>query len=275
MNAPEPGGGGRLAAAGWDFVFFLSFGAVVTSSVAIAGVLLVFSFLIVPAVIGAMYSNRFQRALAVAWGTGILASAAGLAGSYALDLPTGAAMVAAYAVVLLLAGVAKVLVFADSVRRGKNMRLAAHAIVGVVLFMILASSVWLIVNPAADQPLARAVESITGYGPSSFLGSGERDIYESALRDSVRFQGEVDRLNARERSARYEAAPLSDEEIRRIASYQKSFNEMARGEQFVLDVLRGKARARERWLVGLPLALVALAGIALLARRWLASTPRG
>ena len=66
----------------------------------------------------------------------------------------------------------------------------------------------------------------------------------------MRFQAEVDRLNAKEKAARYEGAPLPDEEIRRIASYQQSFNEMTRGERFVQDVLRSKARSRERWFVG-------------------------
>jgi zinc/manganese transport system permease protein len=61
---------------------------------------------------------------------------------------------------------------------------------------------------------------------------------------------------------------LSDDEIRRIASYQQSFSEMTRGEQFVRDVLRGKARARERWSVGVPAATIALVGLALLARPW-------
>jgi zinc/manganese transport system permease protein len=59
---------------------------------------------------------------------------------------------------------------------------------------------------------------------------------------------------------------LPDDEIRRIASYQQSFNEMARGERFVQEVLRGKARARERWIVGLPAALLALLGLGLLSR---------
>src|SRR5262249_58452873 len=61
-------------------------------------------------------------------------------------------------------------------------------------------------------------------------------------------------------------APLSDEEVRRVASYQQSFNEMARGERFVEDVLRAKARRRERWIVGLPAAGLALVGLGLLAR---------
>ena len=71
-----------------------------------------------------------------------------------------------------------------------------------------------------------------------------------------------------EKAARYQATPLSDDEIRRIASYQQSFNEMTRGERFVQDVLRGKARTRERWIVGAPAALIALLGLFWLARRY-------
>src|SRR5205807_4735419 len=117
------------------------------------------------------------------------------------------------------------------------------------------------------QPLLATFEGATGLGPEHFLGANERDIYENAGRDSVRFQAEVDRLNAKEKAARYEGEPLPDDEIRRIASYQQSFNEMTRGERFVQDVLRSKARTRERWAVGLPAALIAIAGLGLLARR--------
>src|SRR5204862_7829234 len=107
----------------------------------------------------------------------------------------------------------------------------------------------------------------TGFGPERFLSASERDIYESAGRDSVRFQNEVDRLNAKERAARFQGEPLSDEEIRRIASCQQSFNEMTRGERFVQDVLRSKARSRERWFVGVPLLIISVAGLLLIARR--------
>ena len=80
----------------WDFLFYASFGFVVTSSVSIAGVLLVFSFLIVPPIIGLFFSRKLHFALPIAWIFGIVASAVGLAGSYAFDLPTGAAMVTAF-----------------------------------------------------------------------------------------------------------------------------------------------------------------------------------
>jgi zinc/manganese transport system permease protein len=271
----QPTGRSPLGVSLWDFLFFLSFGVVVTSSVTTAGVLLVFSFLIVPAVIGAMFSRAVPVVLAIAWSTGILASAAGLAGSFVLDLPTGAAMVVAFVLMLALAGLAKALVFIPAAQRRQNWRFAANAAAMLALVAVLGSSLWLILNPAGDQPLLAALERTTGLSPASFLDADERKTYEEAIRDAARFQQEVAALNARERAARV-GAPLSDEEVRRVASYQQSFNEMARGERFVEDVLRAKARRRERWIVGLPAAVLALAGLGILywrgrrSRNWTA-----
>ena len=137
-DTPLTGRGGAAAWA-WDFAFFLSFGFVVTSSVAIAGVLLVFSLLIVPAVIGTIFSSKLAHVLGIAWAVGIAACAAGLAGSYALDLPTGAAMVAALAAFLLVAGLARVLVFVGPARRRVNVRAAACALAAAALAVLLAS----------------------------------------------------------------------------------------------------------------------------------------
>jgi zinc/manganese transport system permease protein len=230
-------------------------------------VLLVFSLLIVPAVIGSIFSGKLSVVLLIAWSVGIVASAVGLAGSYALDLPTGAAMVTAQAGFLLLAGLAKVLLFVDSQRRRRNLRIAATSIAAAILVTLLASSVWLMTVPTGDQPLLAVVESATGIGPTQFLRPSERDAYQSATRDALRFQGEVDRLNAMEKAARYQGTPLSDDDIRRIASYQKTFNEMARGERFVQEVLRSKTQVRARWIVGVPGALIAIAGLLWFTRR--------
>src|SRR5262249_27414727 len=274
----DVGSRSTLAVSLWDFAFFLSFGIVVTSSVTTAGVLLVFSFLIVPAVIGSLFSRKLAIVLPIAWGGGIVASAAGLAGSYVLDLPTGAAMVAAFAVLLVLAGLARALIFLDPTRRRANWAIAARAAAALVLLLTVFSSLWLILNPAADQPLAALIEGATGIGPAQYLGTHERELYVEAVHDMGRFQAEVDRLNAGERAARYQGAPLSDDAIRRISSYQQSFSEMTRGERFVQDVLRAKARARERWIFGLPLALAALAALAWMARpswRMLIRSPDG
>jgi zinc/manganese transport system permease protein len=91
----------------WDFIFYATFGLVVTSSVQIAGVLLVFSYLIVPAVIGMMFFKDILPRLLLGWGVGIVASTAGIASSALMDLPTGATIVATFGVVLVLAAVVR------------------------------------------------------------------------------------------------------------------------------------------------------------------------
>jgi len=89
----------------WDFLFYMSFGFVVTSSVAIAGVLLVFCFLIVPSVSAMLFTERLGPRLAIGWTMGAIVSAAGVMLSFELDLPTGAAIVATFgAALLILAG---------------------------------------------------------------------------------------------------------------------------------------------------------------------------
>ena len=77
----------------WDFLFYASFGFVVTSSVAIAGVLLVFCYLIVPSVAAMLYADSIGKRLAIGWSMGTLVSALGVYLSLKLDLPTGATIV--------------------------------------------------------------------------------------------------------------------------------------------------------------------------------------
>ena len=84
----------------WDFLFYASFGFVVTSSVAIAGVLLVFCYLIVPSVAAMLYAETVGRRLAIGWTMGTVVSAAGVYLSLVLDLPTGATIVVTFGVVL-------------------------------------------------------------------------------------------------------------------------------------------------------------------------------
>jgi zinc/manganese transport system permease protein len=86
----------------WDFLFYASFGFVVTSSVAIAGVLLVFCYLIVPSVGAMLFADRIGQRLAIGWTMGTLVSALGCWLSVSLDLPTGATIVCTFGGVLLL-----------------------------------------------------------------------------------------------------------------------------------------------------------------------------
>jgi zinc/manganese transport system permease protein len=86
----------------WDFLFYASFGFVVTSSVAIAGVLLVFCYLIVPSVGAMLFADKVGRRLAIGWTMGTLVSALGVYFSVLLDLPTGATIVCTFGAVLIL-----------------------------------------------------------------------------------------------------------------------------------------------------------------------------
>jgi zinc/manganese transport system permease protein len=89
----------------WDFLFYAAFAIVVVSFVRVAGVLLTFAYLIVPAVCGVMLATRWIDRLIVGWVVATLASLVGLWASYQLDLPTGAAIVCACGLALALIGI--------------------------------------------------------------------------------------------------------------------------------------------------------------------------
>jgi zinc/manganese transport system permease protein len=106
----------------WDFLFYASFGFVVTSSVAIAGVLLVFCYLIVPSVGAMLFADRVGRRLAIGWTMGTLVSALGTYLSYYWDLPTGATIVCTFGAVLVSMFLVHLVLF-----HGRK----AHALAGV------------------------------------------------------------------------------------------------------------------------------------------------
>jgi zinc/manganese transport system permease protein len=102
----------RAAASGisvrfWDFLFYASFGFVVTRSVAIAGVLLVFCYLIVPSVAGMLYAERIGPRLAIGWVMGVVVSMLGMYFSVLFDLPTGATIVCTFGLILILMAAAR------------------------------------------------------------------------------------------------------------------------------------------------------------------------
>ena len=93
----------------WDLFFYVTFGFVVTSSVEMAGVLLVFSFLIVPAICGVLLGKGIAQRLSIGWIVGAFTSALGMFASYHWDLPTGATVVCVFGLVLLAVGLSKAL----------------------------------------------------------------------------------------------------------------------------------------------------------------------
>jgi len=132
----------------WDFLFYLSFGIVVTSSVAIAGVLLVFTYLVIPAVVAVLFAERVGTRLAVGWTVGCLISILGVTISYTEDLPSGPTIVVAFAAFLVGSGVVYYLLHARIRSRGV-LRVALGGLV-VVAFGL---TPWFLRHPDEQAPL--------------------------------------------------------------------------------------------------------------------------
>jgi zinc/manganese transport system permease protein len=237
----------------WEFVFYASFGVVVTSSVAIAGVLLVFSFLIIPAAIGVMFTASPARQLAVGWITGTLTSAAGLALSFAFDLPTGAAMVCAFGAALAVAGLLYPFLRGD---RRKALRVAIVTVRWCLAALLAGSALQLAAAPRADQPLLDAMETAVPSLRTLYFNRAELAAFAEAGEYAERHRTAAERLNDLEKRNRTEGEALDDFSIGRISSFLKSYGEMRKGEQFVMDEVRARARERVRW--GASLVLLAL-----------------
>lgn len=238
----------------WEFVFYASFGVVVTSSVAIAGVLLVFSFLIIPAAIGVMFTASPARQLAIGWITGTLTSAAGLAVSFAFDLPTGAAMVCAFGAALAVAGLLYPFLRGD---RHKASRVAIVTVRWCAAALLAGSALQLAAAPRADQPLLDAIETAVPSLRALYFNRSEAATFAEASETAERHRTAAERLNDLEKRNRSEGEALDDFSIGRISSFLKSYGEMRKGEQFVMDEVRARARERVRW--GASLGLLALA----------------
>lgn len=84
----------------WDLLFYISFGLVITSSVQIGGILLVFSFLIVPALCSMLFFDSLKGRILLGWLIGLVTSVGGIAASYFWDLPTGPTIVAGFGLAL-------------------------------------------------------------------------------------------------------------------------------------------------------------------------------
>jgi len=166
----------------WDFLFYLSFGVVITSSVQIAGVLLVFCYLVAPAVFGVMFSDRLRTRLALGWLAGGLVSAAGLLLSY--DRPSGPTIMVCFALTLIVGGVVRAIFTSEN-----RLRTAAMA-AGCAVLVLLAGygAVRLQALPPADGHMhggdsEHAAESVIEERQAHPVGSSLEDLM-LALADS-------------------------------------------------------------------------------------------
>ena len=262
---PE-GAGARRAVRAWDFVFYASFGVVVTSSVRLAGVLLVFAYLIVPATAAAALARSARGRLLVGWALGILVSVAGLVASWTWDLPTGAIVVVTFGV--LVAAVATALAVRAGARatRARGLDALRGPAVGLCAVVGLAGLL-LVLVPRMDHWWLDWLEASVPVAQTLFLNADERDTRRDTEEDIRRSVAELERVRAMQREAQWGTRPVTDEMRERMRQYLAGRAEIVAGDRLVLRTLQARARARQRWWLGVPL-LVLGAGAALwLARR--------
>ena len=240
----------------WDVVFYASFALVVTSSVRIAGVLLVFTYLIVPAALAGLAAGGLSRRLLIAWGLGVALTAVGLAASWGWDLPTGPAIVSAFGAAAALIGVVAVL-----------RRSAGRAIGRFAAGVTIAAGVLLAAAPAADQPWLAAIEAYAPPVQTAFLTEFERNTREETLASIERAKAELARLRALEEDVRWGRTELPPEKVERLRQYLAGRSEISAGDAMVLRHLASKARERQRWWLGLPLIAIGGFGLYRLSRR--------
>jgi len=251
----------RLAAANrrrmflWDVVFYGSFALVVTSSVRIAGVLLVFSYLIVPAALAGLVAASLRDRLLIAWVLGAALTAAGLYASWTWDLPTGPAIVTAF-------GAATALTVLGLWARRVSLR-------GAGLFvstLIAIAGLLLVAFPKMDQPWLDAIEDVAPPVQMAFLTSGERLTRSEAHAEIARAGAELTRLRALAQDVRWGKVEMDPERAERLRQYLAGRSEISAGDQLVLRELRARARERQRFVLGLPLLLIGIAGVYALRR---------
>jgi zinc/manganese transport system permease protein len=235
-NDPEKAFAAGISVRAWDFLFYLTFGVVITFSTRVAGVLMVFVFLVAPAILAFMITNRVSYQLLIGWGTGTAVTVLGLYLSWVLDLPSGPAVIAFYGVALVIGGVIVFLVRAKHRRYALRSVLLGVAVTAFVVWAmwgigrLLASTQWAISdeahvveeNIARDQSVAATQESVErAHRRSSLSTRTERCVGANKIDKHLAFFGPEEQLqNVREklkvnkrRGLEYLLLALADDEL--------------------------------------------------------------
>lgn len=249
----------------WDFLFYASFGFVVTSSVRIAGVLLVFSYLIVPAAVGALLTSSVAGRLLLGWAFGFLVSLVGLTASYLWDLPTGAAVVTTFGA--FLGAVALAIATRALIRQVRARGVKALAGVGTVGCALVAlAGGLLLLFPGMDHHWLNWLEEAAPAVELAFLTPRERETYRQSREAIGRDQAELQRLRAIQQEVQWGTRQMSQEQQQRLRQFLASRGEIAAGDRMVLRTLRGRARERQRSWLGIPLLATGALSAFVLAR---------
>ena len=256
--------GGRVLA--WDALFYASFALVVTSSVRVAGVLLVFAYLVVPAAIAMLLVRGVGRRLTLGWLVGAAVSAGGLVASYRWDLPTGAAIVSAFGLALALTAGALGARAAVAAVHARGVVALRPAAIGLGAAIALAGLL-LALFPAMDHLWLDALERVAPSVQEAFLTPAERGVRRDTLETLAGGEAQLAELRALQQDVQWGTRALDAERQERLRQFLAGRGELTAGDRLVLRTLRAKARERQRYWLGLPLLVVGAGGALALARR--------
>lgn len=210
-------------------------------------------------------SHTVRGRLIVGWSVGFLVSVLGLTASYAWDLPPGAAVVAAFGAVLgTIAGGRAFIALAHRARQE-----GPRALAGVGAVLAAASAVagaFLAVAPRADHPWLDALESVAPPLRTAFLTTHERSVFRDAQAAIVRGAAELERLRTLEADVQFGARAITAEQRERLRQFLAGRGEIVAGDRLMLLTLRRHARHRQRFVLGVPLALGGAAAAIALGR---------
>jgi zinc/manganese transport system permease protein len=253
------------AARWWDALFYATFAVVVTSSVRVAGVLLVFAYLVVPAAVGALVTRSIAGRLAVGWSVGAVVSAAGLAASYVWDLPTGATIVTAFGAAIALVAVALgAFRLADRARAGGTR--ALRPLLMALSLVVAAAGALLAAVPSMDHHWLTWLEDAVPTVERAFLTEHERAVHAESAAAVRRARDEVQQLRRLQQDVQWGTQTMDPERRERLRQFLASRTEIAAGDAMVLRTLRARARERQRYWIGLPLIALGAGGAAALRR---------
>ena len=250
----------------WDILFYSTFALVVTSSVRVAGVLLVFSYLVVPAAIATMLARGVGARLAIGWALGAAVSGAGLLASWYWDLPTGATIVSAFGAAIALVAVVFGLARATRAVCTQGIRALAPASIVLGGFVSLAGAL-LAAFPRMDHLWLDVVETVAPVAQETFLTDAERAAKRDALESIDRGEAELVRLRAMAEDVRWGSRAMGAEETERLRQFIAGRSEIVAGDRLVLRTLRTKARDRQRYWLGIPLVILGALPLCTLAAR--------
>jgi len=166
----------------WDFLFYLSFGVVITSSVQIAGVLLVFCYLVAPAVFAVMFFDDLKRRLITGWAMASIVSAVGLYFSY--DRPSGPTIILGFAATLAIGATLHAVAHAPSRRRALAITAVSLLVVAGAVLALVRSRPVVVATHLEDADEGGISAAADGSRPLAHALGDDLPDLRQALRDT-------------------------------------------------------------------------------------------